>query len=90
MEAALQGELDKVREAPKGDRNTILFKASCSAGDWIPDGHMSYDEAVDMLFQAAEENGYVADSCLYPQWFETWAGIAAPDSFHASRLFHRH
>ncbi len=61
VQAAVQSELTKGREVPKGERNVTLFRAACSVGGWIPDGHLTQEEAHSLLFQAAEENGYVAD-----------------------------
>lgn len=61
MEAAIQNELTKMLEAQEGERNNTLFKAACSIGGWVPDGHLAYDEAHDLLFQVAETNGYVED-----------------------------
>ena len=59
VETAIQNELTKVCEAFEGARNDSLFKAACSIGGWLPDGHLSEAEAHKLLFQAAEESGYV-------------------------------
>ena len=61
VEKVIQSELANVEAAVKGERNSTIFKAACSIGGWIQDGHLSKDESHALIFQAAERNGYVAD-----------------------------
>jgi hypothetical protein len=60
VEAALDGEIERVRNAPQGQRNNTLFKSAAALGSLV---HVGLDEETirDHLVEAAEANGLVAD-----------------------------
>jgi len=60
-QAALNGELAKVRSETKGCRNGTLNTSAFSLGQLVAGGLLERAEVESALFQAAIENGLVAD-----------------------------
>src|SRR5947209_12584033 len=60
VEAALDGEVERVRNAPEGQRNDTVFESAAALGSLV---HVGLDEQTirDLIFEAAEANGLVAD-----------------------------
>src|SRR5882672_11381557 len=58
VEAALNGEIDRVRNAPEGQRNGTVYKSAAALGGLV---HVGLDEQTirDLIFEAAEANGLV-------------------------------
>jgi hypothetical protein len=59
--AALQAEANAVAAAPTGQRNSTLNTAAFRCGQLAAGGHLSADHVYDLLLDAAEECGLVAD-----------------------------
>lgn len=51
-EAVLDGEQERVRMAPKGNRNNTIYVSSLRVGRVIVGSGMDYDEAEEILYQA--------------------------------------
>lgn len=60
-QGALEGEVERVRNAPKGERNNTVFKSTAALGELV---HLGLDEQMirDRIYEAAEANGLVADT----------------------------
>jgi hypothetical protein len=56
-DAWLRGLVRLVARAPEGQRNSILFWASCRAGEAIRDGKAAEDFVTDVLIEAAKHAG---------------------------------
>ncbi len=54
---ALEDELKQVREAEEGTRNTTLFKAACSLGEFVGGGYLDEDLVRTELMDAAQKAG---------------------------------
>lgn len=59
--AAMDGECDRVRQAPKGDRNKSLNIAALKLGQLIAAGELSESEVVSSLKDAAASNGLMSE-----------------------------
>lgn len=55
--ARLKGLIQKVALAPAGERNRILFWATCRAGEMIRDGFVQYDTAFALFVEAGLYSG---------------------------------
>jgi len=55
-EAALAGEVEKVRAAPVGGRNNQLNESAFALGQFVAAGLLSQDEVVDALMKVAEDD----------------------------------
>lgn len=61
IQAALDGEYDKVIRAPKGKRNKILNDAGVALGHYVGGGVLDEREAIDTLMSACADSGLLAD-----------------------------
>lgn len=59
--AALLGECENIRQAPKGERNHTLNKAAYKIGCKVAAGHLDETAAADALYAAAA--GWIGDEC---------------------------
>jgi hypothetical protein len=59
--AALEAELQRVREAPKGTRQDALNTAGLKLGRLVGGGLLEEEQVAADLFAAAQSNGHVAD-----------------------------
>ena len=55
-ETALAGEVEKVQNAPKGDRNNQLFKSAAVLGELIAAGSLFKEEVIEALEAVAEDD----------------------------------
>ena len=51
------GSLGVVATSPEGQRNSVLFWASCRAGDAVREGKADEDFVIDVLLEAATRAG---------------------------------
>ena len=62
IDAAIQGELNALQDAPKGDRNNSLNRAAFKLGQWVASGVLSDADAINLLRSACLMNGLLTDS----------------------------
>ncbi len=61
VEKAVNGILNKLATAGEGDRNALLYWASCRIFEYVAAGRINGNEAEAALLAAAEINGVLAD-----------------------------
>jgi hypothetical protein len=66
--------MERISGAVEGERNNTLFWVACAMFRLVANGELNREAAVEMLRDASERNGYIADDGLAQ--FERTVGSA--------------
>ncbi len=69
--------IDSLEVAAPGGRNAALNRAAWTLGRWVAAGALELTEVEDALYDAAEQNGLVADDGDRQCWATVRSGLSA-------------
>jgi len=81
LNAALGGELDRVRRAPKGMRNNTLYESAVALGQLVAGGELTETEVTELLTTAALSKGLGESDARRTVASGLRAGAQRPRSF---------